>query len=197
MLTCPGRRFRLRLKTTVTAVLLISVFISSSFLVNSVHAQTTPPATGTVTLIPNVGSCNPFANTLPNSERFLTASGYDDLSANAANPPILASDYEISGGSVLGSGQLVREAAVYANGSEPMAIAIAYASVTAASASYYDEGVVWYTGGAGGWASAVLENWPYLIFNKTTGMPLTNYHHQSISVDLNYSDSMTVQGGMH
>ena len=128
MLTCPGRRFRLRLKTSVTAVLLIAVFISSSFLIGSAHARTTPPATGTVTLIPNVGSCNPFANVLPNSGRFLVASGYDDLSGSAPFPSIMLSSDPSS--YVQGSGQVVREAAVYANGNQPMAIASAYASET-------------------------------------------------------------------
>src|SRR5208283_4070074 len=96
MLTCPGRRFRLRLKTSVTAVLLISVFISSSFLIQSAHAQgissTASQVTETVSLLPNVGSCNPFANTLPNSELFLVASGYEDLSSSSSSE-ILASDY--------------------------------------------------------------------------------------------------------
>jgi hypothetical protein len=188
MLTSPRRRFRLRLKTSVTAVLLISVFISSSFLVQSAHAQgisstassTSSQVTGNVSLLPNVGSCNPFANTLPNSELFLVASGYDDLSSSSSSE-ILASDYEASGSTLEGPGQLVREAAVYANGNEPMATAIASASVTAYGGPVYGD------------AQAVLQNWPYLIFNKATGMPFANYQ-QSIPVDLQYSFSMNPTG---
>jgi hypothetical protein len=159
---------------------LISVFISSSFLVQSVHAPTTPPTTGTVILRPNVGSCNPFANTLPNSELFLVASGYEDLSSSSSSE-ILASDYETSGSTLEGPGQLVREAAVYANGNEPMVTAIASASVTA------------YGGPVYGSAEAVLSNWPYLIFNKATGTPIANYQ-QSIPLELQYSFSMTPTG---
>ncbi len=184
MLTSPGRRFRLRLKTSVTAVLLISVFISSSFLVQSAHAQVDPASvTGKVSLIPNVGSCNPFANTLPNSQRFLVASGYDDLSSSLPWPSeIQASDYNPSGSNVQGTGQLVREAAVYANGGEPMATVIASASVTAGN-----------NGSVYGSAEADLKNWPYLIFDKATGMPLAN-NQQSIPVDLSYSFSDTPTG---
>ena len=129
-------------------------------------------------MVPNYGSCNPFANTLPNSERFLTASGYDDLSGTPGSSELLASDNAVSGSYVQGSGQLVREAAVYANGNEPMALAIAYASETGALGEVY------------GVASATLANWPYLIFDKSTGKPLTNYH-ESIPVDLAYISSMT------
>ena len=180
MLICPRRRFRLRLKTTITTVLLISVFISSGFLVNCVHAKTTSQTTGNVSLLPNVGSCNPFANTLPNSDRFLFASGYDDLSSSSSSE-ILASDCEASGSSLEGPGQLVREAAVYANGNEPMAAAIASASVTAYGGPIYGD------------AQASLNNWPYLIFNKATGTPFANYQ-QSIPVDLQYSFSMIPTG---
>ena len=181
MLTCPGRRFRLRLKTSVTAVLLISVFISSSFLVQNAHAQTTPPATGTVTLSPNVGSSNPFANTLANSESFMVATGYDDLSGNTVWPStIYGAD---DGSSLSGSGQAVREAAIYANGNEPMAVAIAYASETS-------------VGVAVAQTVATLADWPYLIFSKTTGKPLgSKTYYSNIPLDLSYSCSMTATGG--
>ena len=157
---------------------MISVFISSSFLVNNAHAQTTSTTTGTVTLVPDYGSCNPFANTLANSERFLTASSYDDLSGTPGSSQLLASDYGVSGSYVQGSGQLVREAAVYANGNEPMAVTIAYASETAALGEVY------------GRASADLENWPFLVFSKATGTPLAK-NPESIPVDLSYIFSMT------
>ena len=178
MLTISGRRFRLRLKTSVTAVLLISVFISSSLLLHSAHAQTIPPAT--VTLDPNVGSCNPFANTLANSEHFLYASGYEDLSSSLTWP----SGISDSVGNVQGPGQLVGEAAIYANGNEPMATAIASASAPSLGSNVM------------GSADAELENWQYLIFNKTTGRPFDSPKVEvNIPVDLNYSFSMTPTGG--
>ncbi len=190
MLACPGRRFRLRLKTSVTAVLLISVFLSSSILVQSAHASTATDPLFTnlspLTMIPNVGSCNPFANSLAISEGFLYASGYEDLSTNNTNSQ--SGDGESS---ITGSGQVVREAAVYANGNEPMAVAIVYASLT----GELPNGVGGLVGETYGLASAFLLDWPYLIFDKTTGKPLdSKTYYSNIPLDLNYRFSMTPTG---
>jgi hypothetical protein len=163
-LPCPRRRIRLRLKTSVTVVLLISVFISSCLLVHSAHAQGDwDLAVGQVVVYPYVGYCNPLAN----SGLWSYASGFLDNS------------YSVHDSDGDWYSQEIMEAAVYANGNEPMAFAAGHGS----SSRY----------GAQTQAVAAFGGWPYLIFNKTTGKPLANYY-QSIPVDLNYSMSLSASG---
>ena len=128
-------------------------------------------------MCPNYGSSNPFANILPDSQRFLVESGYDDFSGSGVGQ-IWTSDNQ---GMIENNGQVVREAAVYANGNEPMAIAVT--SVNTSNGYVY------------GLANAFLDSWPYQIFSKTTGKPLdSKTYYSNIPIDLTYTLSMTATG---
>jgi hypothetical protein len=167
----PSRTFRSRLKALVTLVLLISVLISSCLLIHSAQADT---PTATVGVIPHEGYWNPLAN----SGLSPYASGFEENSTWLFGDECTYTQH-------------MDEAAVYANGKEPMVFATSSAS-SALDPSYGpgDQYVV-----SLGSAVGSVGGWSYLIFDKTTGKPLdSNRYHESIPVDLSYSMSLSASG---
>jgi hypothetical protein len=156
----PRRTFRSRLKELVTLVLLISVLFSSCLFLpfHTVRAQG-----ASILVEPNTGSCNPFATS--------------GLSSSASGMTAISYPFQ----------QEVQEAAVYADGNEPMAFALAYASasmnpanpqVATSSSAYAGAGITW----------------TYLIFNKASGKPLDSLTKYSIPLQLSYHLSLSVSG---